>query len=160
MNIFVLDLDTDKAAAYHCDNHASKMCVEYAQLLWTTANIATGKNHVGGYRTTHENHPCAVWLRESAFNVAWLSSLLVALGREFEKRYGKTHKSVVSGSRAALLCYDSLPDVGLTPFAQAMPEQYRNPLDPVSAYRAYYTGEKRELARWRLGQPSWWLSDF
>ena len=41
-----------------------------------------------------------------------------------------------------------LEDKGLTPFAQAMPEQYRVVGDPVEAYRRYYIGAKFHLAQW------------
>jgi len=35
----------------------------------------------------------------------------------------------------------------MTPFAQAMPDQYRDD-DAVVAYRNYYVGEKGEIAQW------------
>jgi len=44
----------------------------------------------------------------------------------------------------------------MTPFAQAMPERYRHP-NVVTAYRAYYLGEKRHLAKWTNRKvPYWW----
>lgn len=47
---------------------------------------------------------------------------------------------------------------GLTPFAQAMPDEYKNANDPVLAYRNYYLGEKRSFATWKepSKQPDWW----
>jgi len=41
--------------------------------------------------------------------------------------------------------YTRLPSRGLIPFAQAMPDQYKVLGDPVTAYRAFYIGEKRGL---------------
>ena len=35
MNIFVLDLDPQKAAEYHCNKHVVKMILESAQMLCT-----------------------------------------------------------------------------------------------------------------------------
>ena len=44
----------------------------------------------------------------------------------------------------------------LTPFAQAMPEKYRDN-NTVKAYREYYIGEKQHLATWKKrGAPKWW----
>jgi hypothetical protein len=34
MNIFLLDWDVRKCAQYHVNRHSTKMCVEYAQLLY------------------------------------------------------------------------------------------------------------------------------
>lgn len=42
-----------------------------------------------------------------------------------------------------------------TPFAQAIPEVYRND-NVVAAYRAYYIGEKKHLHQWtRRNKPEW-----
>jgi hypothetical protein len=48
-----------------------------------------------------------------------------------------------------------LPDIGPTSFAQAMPEEYKNP-NPVQAYRDYY--HTKEFASWCKGIPApyWW----
>lgn len=153
MNIFVLDRDINKAAAYHCDKHVVKMCLEYAQLLSTTANTVI--NDRVGYKTTHINHPCSVWARESAANARWLAALLVALGREYTSRYNKVHASVDVGVRAAWTAIKHMPDKGLTPFAQAMPDKYKD-ADPVVAYRRYYIHAKNGFATWKNGQPDWW----
>ena len=50
----------------------------------------------------------------------------------------------------------NITDRGLTKFAQAMPEQYKNE-SAVSAYRAYYMGEKYRFAKWtKAPVPEWW----
>ena len=44
----------------------------------------------------------------------------------------------------------------MTPFAQAMPDEYKN-TDAVEAYRAYYLGEKTGFAEWKNDNvPSWY----
>ena len=156
MNIFVLDNDVSKAAAYHCDKHVVKMCLEYAQLLSTTANHFL--NEQVGYKTTHINHPCSVWARQSSANVRWLAALLIKLGDQYTMRYLKVHKSVDVGVNAAWLAVKHMPDIGLTPFAQAMPDEYKNK-DPVVAYRNYYIGAKKEFATWKNEQPDWWITE-
>jgi hypothetical protein len=156
MNIFVLDLDPAKAAAAHCDKHVTKMCLEYAQLLCTAAHVlGVGDDKL--YRKTHVNHPCAVWTRAAEANIWWLAQLLWELGAEHERRYGTTHKSVDVGVTAtANLLRVKYHDRNQTPFALAMPDQYKNK-NVVKAYRAYYLGEKQAIARWAHGAtPRWW----
>lgn len=45
-----------------------------------------------------------------------------------------------------------IPDIGLTEFAQALPDKHRVPGDAVRAYRAYCVGEKARIARWTRRQ--------
>jgi hypothetical protein len=151
MNIFILDTDPTLAAQYACDKHVVKMVLETAQLLSTVA-------HVNGieaqYKPTHKNHPCTLWAGKSKSNAEWLIAHGVALGKEYTRRYGKVHKSsLVIADLAALP--SALPDLGLTPFAQAMPDIYRN-ADPVVAYRKYYKTAKADIATWKTATPNWW----
>ena len=45
---------------------------------------------------------------------------------------------------------------GLTPFPQAMPDEYKCEGDPVKAYRAFYLGEKMKFAKWtKRPKPAW-----
>jgi hypothetical protein len=46
-----------------------------------------------------------------------------------------------------------MPEIGLTPFAQAMPLEYKRSC-AVEAYRAYYMGDKAEIAAWDWGRPT------
>lgn len=153
MNIFILDTDPHKAAAYHCDKHVVKMILESTQILSTVMNINGLK---GPYKSTHINHPCVKWASESRDNYKWLYRLLGALFNEYHKRYfPKVH--ACSKFYSYLTIPDSIPDKGPTPFVQCMPEQYRNYGDPVMAYRNYYLNEKRSFAKWKLGNiPEWW----
>jgi len=44
----------------------------------------------------------------------------------------------------------------MTPFAQAMPDTYKNK-NAVEAYRAYYLGEKTGFAEWKNTKtPTWY----
>lgn len=77
------------------------------------------------YKPTHRNHPCTLWAGNS---------------KQYMKEY---------------VCPDGIPNIGLTPFAQAMPDQYRNE-DAVTAYRDYYHGEKASFSTWKTNKPHWW----
>jgi len=154
VNIFVLASDPLMAARYHCDKHVVKMCLEYAQILSTVAARYDVKND-DLYRPTHDRHPCTLWAGDSLMNASWLRRLLFHLGHEYELRYGRTHASVSVGLWAFQRVAKRLPVRDQTKFVQAMPDEYRRP-NAVSAYRAYYLGEKRRFAEWRRGAPKWW----
>jgi hypothetical protein len=152
MNIFILNQDPKLAARDQCNKHVIKMLLESAQLLVTAFPPNTTR-----YKHTHFNHPCGKWVRTSLSNYVWLLQHACELCNEYTRRYNKVHKTehvIVSLEEPVL------PDVGLTPFAQAMPEQYRN-VDPVKAYRSYYVGEKARFAKWapRAVAPQWWPTE-
>ncbi len=113
------------------------------------------------YKATHVNHPCAIWVRESYENYMWTWQMMAALLDEYWLRYGQkkgTHHKVRTSGLEQLLCKapDKMVGKALTPFAQAMPDQYRNP-NPVDAYRAYYRGAKSNLLKYTNRAPPNWL---
>jgi hypothetical protein len=174
LNIFILDNDITKSAQYHVDKHVVKMPLEAAQLLSTCiwvdealgcAPYALNKDErealrefvvetPGIYKPTHVNHPCAIWARMSLQNYQYLYEYTLALGDEYTYRYGKEHKSV----SIARGLYPPLkaPNAGLTPFAQAMPEEYKA-LDAVEAYRTYYLREKSHIFSWKNREVPPWI---
>jgi hypothetical protein len=153
MNIFVLDHDIRRCARFHCDRHVTKMILESVQILCTALNE---KGFSTPYRSTHARHPCVLWAGESYDNFQWLGSLAHALNEEYRFRYrrDRDHASIavlreIGGCR--------FRSAGLTEFAQAMPEQYKVPGNPVEAYRGFYLGEKSAFAHWtRRPAPPWW----
>lgn len=155
MNIFVLDADPALAAADQCDKHVVKMILESAQLLSTVGHLHGAP---GPYKPTHAQHPCTRWVAESAENYRWLLAHLHGLLAEYTRRYGKVHAVEAKGVAARLAAHaPALPERGLTPFAQVMPEAYRVPCDAVAAYRAFYVAEKSPIACWRHGEPPRWF---
>jgi hypothetical protein len=138
VNIFALDQNPQAAATMLTDVHKVKMVLEAAQML-----CGVFEPGIAPYKRTHYNHPCSVWARTSRRNFDWLVAHGLAIAAEYTKRYGKVHKSqaVIEWCRdnAHLLTF---PRSSLTPFAQAMPDQYRQ-ADSVAAYRAYYAAEKQ-----------------
>lgn len=176
MNIFVLDQDPKICSQYHVDKHVVKMILELAQLLSTAHRVLDGVESVSIqngrklkifelpdyreeilYKPTHINHPCAVWVREIRENYCWTYALLDELCIEYSYRYDKTHKVESSGLLTQLLIEPEniKPGHEKTPFALAMPEEYRSS-DPVESYRAYYNGSKRDMFSWKNRQvPEW-----
>ena len=160
MNIFVVDEDPIVAATMLCDKHNVKMILESAQMLCSALPSARNYQMYNGvtlYKPTHTKHPCTLWAGKSHQNYQWLLRHAVGLYCEYTQRYGKIHKSQhVIKVMAELEESCPLPDIGLTPFAQAMPDQYKD-ANAVVAYRNYYIGEKSKIAVWNHSTPpSWW----
>jgi len=187
MNIFVLHDNPIRAAEMMCDKHIPKMVVETAQMMASALRrhgvtdermplTKSGTPYKGGYR----HHPCTVWAGDSWKNFDWLTSHGIALCTEYTFRFGKKH-----GCEDAI-CYMNAMHVDgfshlnrdrLTPFALAMPDEYRPkhstitlPVDEdryivthsagddaVQAYRAYY--HSKQFAKWEKGTPApdWWM---
>ena len=78
------------------------------------------------------------------------------MSEEYTRRYGRVHKSQAVIEWCARLPI-KFSDKEQTPFAQAMPQQYKNPC-AVTAYRAYYHGEKAAFATWKSDTPAWWVT--
>jgi len=177
MNIFILDQDSVLCAQYHNDKHVVKMILESCQLLSTAHRMLDGNEYKGTtqsgrtvrrwalpdareqqlYHATYIHHPCAIWCRLSSQNYLWLCSLTTALCHEYTYRYNKVHKCQSSGLlEALLLTPHRIPNVGITPFAQAMPVDCKR-LDAVDAYRTYYQQKKQHLASWKKRTiPQWY----
>lgn len=156
MNIFILDENQQKCAEYHNDKHCVKMIVEMAQLLSTAHHVAESPIANTLYRKTHVNHPCAKWVRESKDNYEWAYRLFVELCHEYTHRYGKTHKTFMEKA-IALGNVPDLPDVGLTAFAQCMPDECKDD-NPIDAYRNYYKEHKSHIASWKNREIPFWFN--
>ena len=156
MNIFVLDMNIEKCARYHCDQHVVKMILESVQIVCTVLNK---KGFTTPYKSTHTKHPCVLWAGQSFDNLKWLTSLARALNREYKYRYRKSeqHVSMHVLDQVKTMRFES---IGLTEFAQAMPEKYKVPGDPVSAYRGFYVGEKLRFAKWTRRRRPIWIAEY
>ena len=156
MNIFVLSKNPKEAALFHCNKHVVKMILEYTQLLFTLIwcrlplllseeNVVDSSgNKIKIYKSTHINHPCSIWLRESKSNAFWLLDLLEHCCKEYTKRYHKTHScQVYIHFFRTVLPLLITPNTGLTEFKLCMPEEYKVKSDAVASYRNYYFLEKR-----------------
>jgi hypothetical protein len=175
MNIFFLSYDPRVAARYHCDKHVIKMLLESTQLLWTahhtsvniipdletapTTIASHGRQH--GYKPTHRNHPCAIWVRASIANYRWLVLLAKALAAEYHYRWPMRSKPHACEAHIAWLAAHEppLPRGQLTEPAQAMPPEFKISY-PIFAYRAYYLGDKasRGLLHYTRRDPPPWVA--
>ena len=184
MNLFYLDQDLDKCAEYHVDKHIVKMQLEAAQLitpaLWvdhalgyipraldkeerrviddekaTLKVLDARERAISPYLPSFYNHPCSIWVRTSLDNFEWTYAYVGALNSEYGYRYGgKSHKSaqVINELQEP----KNLPRIGLTPHAQAMPDELKRQ-DAILAYRDFYMLDKAVFASWKYrNRPDWW----
>lgn len=108
------------------------------------------------YQATHANHPSTVWARKTSENYEWLLQLLEACLDEYTFRYGKVHKT------ATVLKFlqthpKNIPIEALTPFAQAMPDEYKVE-NSIEAYHRFYVAKKADFAKWtKRPIPEWFI---
>ncbi len=167
MNIFILSLIQKEIAESMMDKHVSKILLEAVQMLCSARRLVEpddGKNETL-YRVAHKNHPVTIWCRKSKANFIWTLDLIDHLHAEWKYRYGHPETKVHKSYLVALYLRENMPEEekfeekGLTPFALAMPDQYKTD-DPVLSYRNYYMSEnKQKIASWskKRGKPAWYV---
>jgi len=102
----------------------------------------------------YPHHPCTQWVLASKANFRWLQQYALALNAEWKYRYGHT-KNHASINRMIQTPTPDIPDIELTLFAQAMPDECKDS-DPVIAYRNYYSKHKGHLFAWKKrSKPDW-----
>ena len=144
MNIFYLDRDPYKAASYVYDKHKVKMILESAQML-CTAHRYYGNEDVP-YKTAHLNHPSSIWCRQSIPNYMWLYNHMLALGKEYTKRYNRTHLTITKCKEPLSVSPEGIDTyVSFTEPPQCMPDEYKVEGDSLSAYWNYYEQEKYKI---------------
>ena len=168
MNLFILSLCFQECVESMFDKHVSKILLEAVQMLCTTIQIVDPynpvKDHVKIYKIAHKNHPVTIWMRASLDNYIWTLDLVEAMHNEWKYRYDhpaeKMHKSYVVAQylRKYAPTADKFPNVGLTPFALAMPKECKSD-DAVESYRKYYqTLEKQRIASWKKREKPVWYT--
>ena len=156
MNIFFLDENPKKCAEYHCDKHGVKMILETAQLLCGVHHTTPQVTTQIPYKSSHKNHPCSIWARESLSNYLYLCELGLELCKEYTYRYGKRHKS----QEVIEWCIEHKPmilDKGFTEPAKAMPDCFKVK-NVIESYRNYYNGAKSSFARWTNRETPEWFT--
>ena len=177
MNIFYLDHNPQICAQYHVDKHVVKMILEYAQLLSTAHRVLDGqavteKNAIGHklvryylnddrdailYKSTHINHPSAIWVRQSRENYLWLYSLFAAVIDEYHYRYNKPHASEKLLPILAIPP-QKIPDKPFTQPTPAMDQNFIISTDSIINYQNYYRLGKAELIAYKNRSIPEWLT--
>lgn len=166
MNIFVTNLNPIQCAREHCKTHLNKMIIEHCQLMSTAHHVLDGTGpadfYDNIYKSTHVNHPSAVWVRESHSNYLWLYEVTGELVRLYKQRTGKVHGSNLCFEYLELAPVNIPVLRTMTPFRLAMPDEYKHD-DPCIAYRRYLNAKFKEweqrdrpiFATWDFLKPDW-----
>ena len=178
MNIFYLDHNPDECARMHADKHVVKMILEYAQLLSTAHRVLDGEEKIelnargarmrrwyhpdpdmdtNLYKSTHVNHPSAVWVRQSVLHYKWLTQLWLALMLEYKYRYGK-HHATEKLIPYLLIEPKNIPQTLVfnqpTP---AMDDEFIISDDNIINYRNYYNIAKQDLLVYTKRDKPYWV---
>ena len=177
MNIFYLSNDVQKCAEMHVDKHCVKMVLEYAQLLSTAhrvldGSLSTGVSKTGRkqtryvlpdsrehvlYKSTHINHPSAIWVRQSDANYSWLFRMFGALMDEYNFRYNKIHASEHLANTLSHRPKNIVKGKFTEP-TPAMPDEIKIAGDSIASYKNYYIKNKGHLATWKKRSVPEWFS--
>ena len=166
MNLFILSLIQREIAQYMMDKHVSKILLEAVQMLCSAKRILEPDDEINTklYKLAHKNHPVTIWCRTSKANFVWTLDLIEELHKEWRFRYGHSEKKIHKSYTMAQVLRNHIPsdkafkEVGLTPFALAMPIEYKTD-NPVESYRKYYMSqEKQKIATWKKARakPEWY----
>jgi len=160
LNIFALDTNPQKCAEWHCDKHVVKMILESAQMICTTHHLhpRIKQYYEIPYKCTHTFHPCTKWVRESLDNYLWLFELISSLNNEYKKRFNhvQNHKSF---DAVKTLPLPNIKSIGLTPFAQAMPDEFKQTSNPCENYKLYYKLGKKDILKYNHSEMPNWLKE-
>jgi len=166
MNLFILSIIQREIAQYMMDKHVSKILLEAVQMLCTGKRILDPDDKINEklYRLAHKNHPVTIWCRKSKANFEWTLELIEELHNEWRFRYGHPNTKFHNSYLVAMVLKNNMPsddkfeESDLTPFALAMPVEYKSD-DAVVSYRNYYMSpEKQKIACWnkRREKPEWY----
>jgi hypothetical protein len=161
MNIFFIEKNILRCAKSHVDKHVVKMRLEYAQLA-CTAHHMTGTNpDLIPYKKTHENHPSAIWARESVANYLYVVMLGMELCDEMRHRFNTKEQRC---EEVLQWCWENEPNIistNLTIPKLAIPQEYiinenLSLDDSIENYRNYYKLGKINLHKWtNRERPNW-----
>jgi hypothetical protein len=143
MNVFYIDKDPEVAAEDMINKHVVKMILESAQIL-STAHREYGNERDHFYKRTHVNHPSCVWVRQSTKHYDWVYKHMIALGKEYTKRYGKKHLTITKMEEVLRYPPANMPNSGFTPPPQCMPDEYKRDC-AVAGYKAYYKFKRETI---------------
>jgi hypothetical protein len=154
MNLFYLDEDMQKCAAYHVDKHVVKMPLEALQVCSTALYTLDRKlyDDLKLYKPTHAKHPLVRWATESLANTKFVARYGVWVAHEYNYRYYKTHAC----DNRLYSISAMLGEVGPpTTLPQCMPDEFKHD-NPITGYRNYYANAKARLHKWSArSEPSW-----
>lgn len=172
MNIFFLDTNIKKSAEYHVDKHCIKMRLELAQIACVAHHVTGTNTSIIPYKRTHQNHPSAIWTRESLANYNYVVELGFALCDEKDFRYSVKPQDCRAVFEWLKMNQPNIADIGLTRPKLAINWDLLNINEiqqdhingesdfewAVRNYRAYYNDGKQHLYAWKNRSKPYWIN--
>jgi len=165
MNLFILSDNNTESAIFHTDKHIVKMPTETAQMLsFAYHDKDLWKSDIPQYimlfSKSHNLHPCSKWMRESLSNWMWTANFGLELYKEYQFRFNKPdkHQRAYNIFKFALENPPNLPDIGLTPFVEAMDDSHKISDNSIDNYRNYYIMAKTHLFKWTNRSKPYWIN--
>lgn len=141
MNIFPIDMNPEKCAKYSCDQHVVKILTEAVEIYCSVCKVTCET-----FKPIRS--PWVEWAKEDR-NRYWLSYYIYHLGKEYEYRFGKKHKSFEM-YKNIVKELNEVPykDIKLTKptFLQLVDEDSKCE-DSITAYRNYYKWKLKHFKR-------------
>jgi hypothetical protein len=120
-----------------------------------TAHWETGGT--APYKRAHKNHPSTIWVRQSIQHYRWLVRHGLEICDEFEKRYGKQHKT----KNVLEWLQDNepnIPDNGFVDPPMCMPDEFKLG-NSIESYKNFYINDKVKIKNldWKKlnNKPEW-----
>lgn len=143
------------------DKHVVKMPLESAQMLCTAHRVLDGNtksDELGLYKNAHPKHPSTLWVISNLNHYAWLYEHFIALGEEYNFRYGKIHASITKLADKLSIYPENITNNNtfIEP-PKCMPDEFKVD-DTIQSYKNYYLGAKSSFAKWtKRNSPDWWV---
>jgi len=143
MRLYYVDEDPIVAADSLSTKTTSQSILYYSQLLCNTHHFY-GQTVEGMYKPNQMQHSYTQWICEAEGNYQWVLRSLIKLLMNYSEHRHKEHKT------RNTVNYLVKPPIGMkkgtTPITtKALPEQYKEYLDPIEAHRAYYSYSLKKL---------------
>lgn len=145
MNVFYTSHCPIEAAENLAYRHVTKMIVEGCQVLSTAHHILGTSLEVSSiYKSTHKNHPSAVWARASRDHYDWLWMHTKRLCEIYTSVRGRVHAS--ESVLDLLLSYPTaIPSKGFVEPPKCVDDEFKNMSDVCEAYQLYL---KKKYQEW------------
>lgn len=159
MNVFMLHPNMEQNAQWHRDDHVTKLIVESAQIMCTTARIHG--DHDKDFMYDNISNPSIdliEWCAESIHNFEKVREYAEALHDEYQYRYGeeKVHKSI-KVIRQIETEEVNLPEDESDNICEFGMDDDVKADDPYRSYRRYYIQEKKDLDKYKYREAPEWL---
>ena len=147
VNIYVFGNKPIEIVKVLDDNFLKKVVFELAQILCQVQRRYSF-SHPFFHKAVERDHPCVLWAGMTDANYSWTYEYFLQASREYSYRFGKIHRSWLLLGMLLRNLPKGILEAGISPFVQAVPEQYKTG-DARISYLHYYKAEKISIfSKW------------